>query len=107
MAGVLSVFKSLLNWSHSQSLSGNVIPLIREISYAQRLLFEIVCVYITCLVLANTKFLYRITINLSMNMSQRMQQGQPMIIMGDDAQRVKDQDAQEYNIQAARAQSIF
>jgi Chaperonin GroEL (HSP60 family) len=40
-----------------------------------------------------------------MNMSQRMQQGQPMIIMGDDAQRVKDQDAQEYNIQAARAVS--
>ncbi len=36
-------------------------------------------------------------------MSQRMKQGQPMIIMGDDAQRVKDRDAQEYNIQAARA----
>jgi len=35
-------------------------------------------------------------------MSQRMQ-GQPMIIMGEDAQRVKDRDAQEYNIQAARA----
>ena len=35
-------------------------------------------------------------------MSQRMQQGQPMIIMGDDAQRVKDKDAQEYNISAAR-----
>ncbi|GAB7092724.1 thermosome subunit beta [Halorubrum luteum] len=35
-------------------------------------------------------------------MSQRMQQGQPMIIMGDDAQRVKDRDAQEYNISAAR-----
>jgi thermosome len=34
-----------------------------------------------------------------------MQQGQPMIIMGEDAQRVKDQDAQEYNIQAARAVS--
>ncbi|WP_435073764.1 thermosome subunit beta [Halorubrum sp. HHNYT27] len=32
-----------------------------------------------------------------------MQQGQPMIIMGDDAQRVKDRDAQEYNISAARA----
>ena len=32
-----------------------------------------------------------------------MQQGQPMIIMGDDAQRVKDKDAQEYNISAARA----
>ncbi|MFC6887687.1 thermosome subunit beta [Halorubrum trueperi] len=31
-----------------------------------------------------------------------MQQGQPMIIMGDDAQRVKDRDAQEYNISAAR-----
>ena len=36
-------------------------------------------------------------------MSQRMQQGQPMIIMGEDAQRVKDKDAQEYNISAARA----
>ncbi|SDQ80095.1 thermosome subunit [Halopelagius longus] len=36
-------------------------------------------------------------------MSQRMQQGQPMIIMGEDAQRVKDRDAQEYNITAARA----
>ncbi|SFR35328.1 thermosome [Halogeometricum limi] len=36
-------------------------------------------------------------------MSQRMQQGQPMIIMGEDAQRVKDRDAQEYNIAAARA----
>ncbi len=36
-------------------------------------------------------------------MSQRMQQGQPMIIMGEDAQRVKDRDAQEYNIRAARA----
>ncbi|MBP1921377.1 thermosome [Halorubrum alkaliphilum] len=35
-------------------------------------------------------------------MSQRMQQGQPMVIMGDDAQRVKDKDAQEYNISAAR-----
>jgi len=35
-------------------------------------------------------------------MSQRMQQGQPMIIMGDDAQRVQDKDAQEYNISAAR-----
>src|SRR6056297_2094069 len=35
-------------------------------------------------------------------MSQRMQQGQPMIIMGEDAQRVKDRDAQEYNISAAR-----
>ena len=36
-------------------------------------------------------------------MSQRMKQGQPMVIMGEDAQRVKDRDAQEYNIQAARA----
>ncbi|AFK18158.2 thermosome, beta subunit [Haloferax mediterranei ATCC 33500] len=36
-------------------------------------------------------------------MSQRMQQGQPMIIMGEDAQRVKDRDAQAYNIRAARA----
>ncbi|MFC3957594.1 thermosome subunit beta [Halovivax cerinus] len=36
-------------------------------------------------------------------MSQRMQQGQPMIVMSEDSQRVKDQDAQEYNISAARA----
>ncbi len=35
-------------------------------------------------------------------MSQRMQ-GQPMIILGEDSQRVKDRDAQEYNISAARA----
>jgi archaeal chaperonin len=35
-------------------------------------------------------------------MSQRMR-GQPMIIMGDDAQRVRDRDAQEFNIRAARA----
>jgi len=32
-----------------------------------------------------------------------MQQGVPMIVMGEDAQRVKDRDAQEYNISAARA----
>jgi thermosome len=31
-----------------------------------------------------------------------MQRGQPMIIMGDDAQRVKNKDAQQYNISAAR-----
>ena len=36
-------------------------------------------------------------------MSQRMQQGVPMIVMGEDAQRVKDRDAQDYNISAARA----
>jgi len=36
-------------------------------------------------------------------MSQRMQQGQPMIILGEDSQRVKDRDAQAYNIRAARA----
>jgi thermosome len=30
-------------------------------------------------------------------------QGQPMIIMGEDSQRVQDRDAQEYNIRAARA----
>ena len=36
-------------------------------------------------------------------MSQRLQQGQPMIIMGDDAQRVQDRNAQDYNISAARA----
>ncbi len=35
-------------------------------------------------------------------MSQRMQ-GQPMIILGDDAQRMKDKSAQEHNIAAARA----
>ena len=35
-------------------------------------------------------------------MSQRMQ-GQPMIILGEDSQRVKDRDPQEYNISAARA----
>jgi thermosome len=29
--------------------------------------------------------------------------GQPMIIMGEDSQRVKDEDAQDYNISAARA----
>ncbi|KDE58360.1 thermosome subunit [Halostagnicola sp. A56] len=32
-----------------------------------------------------------------------MQQGQPMIVMSEDSQRVKDQDAQDYNISAARA----
>jgi thermosome len=37
-------------------------------------------------------------------MSQRQRTGdQPMIIMGEDSQRVKDKDAQEYNISAARA----
>ena len=36
-------------------------------------------------------------------MSQRMAQGQPMIVMSDESQRVKDKDAQEYNISAARA----
>ncbi|SNZ17793.1 thermosome [Natronoarchaeum philippinense] len=36
-------------------------------------------------------------------MSQRMQQGQPMIVMSEDSQRVKDRDAQDYNIDAARA----
>jgi thermosome len=35
-------------------------------------------------------------------MSQQMR-GQPMIIMGDDAQRMKDKSAQEHNISAARA----
>jgi thermosome len=35
-------------------------------------------------------------------MSQQMQ-GQPMIIMGEDAQRMKDKSAQEHNITAARA----
>ncbi|MDJ1432364.1 thermosome subunit beta [Halostagnicola sp. A-GB9-2] len=32
-----------------------------------------------------------------------MQQGQPMIVMSEDSQRVKDQDAQDYNISAARS----
>ncbi|MFP8957817.1 thermosome subunit beta [Natrialbaceae archaeon A-CW3] len=32
-----------------------------------------------------------------------MHQGQPMIVMSEDSQRVKDRDAQDYNIQAARA----
>ena len=36
-------------------------------------------------------------------MSQRMQQGMPMVVMDEDAQRVKDKNAQEYNISAARA----
>ncbi|WP_132058919.1 thermosome subunit beta [Halorussus amylolyticus] len=38
-------------------------------------------------------------------MSQRGQrmQGQPMIVMSDESQRVKDKDAQEHNITAARA----
>ncbi|MFB6298057.1 MAG: thermosome subunit beta [Salinirussus sp.] len=35
-------------------------------------------------------------------MSQQMQ-GQPMIVLGDDAQRMKDESAQEHNIAAARA----
>ena len=40
-------------------------------------------------------------------MSQRGQrmQGQPMIVMSDESQRVKDKDAQEHNITAARAVS--
>ena len=37
-------------------------------------------------------------------MSQRMQQGGvPMIVMDEEAQRVSDRDAQEYNVSAARA----
>jgi len=36
-------------------------------------------------------------------MAQQQMGGQPMVIMGDDAQRVQDRDAQEYNISAARA----
>ncbi len=36
-------------------------------------------------------------------MSQQQMQGQPMIILGDDAQRMKDKSAQEHNISAARA----
>jgi len=38
-----------------------------------------------------------------MNMSQQRMQGQPMIILGDDSQRMKDKDAQSHNITAARA----
>jgi thermosome len=36
-------------------------------------------------------------------MSQRQMQGQPMIVLGEDAQRMKDESAQEHNITAARA----
>ena len=36
-------------------------------------------------------------------MGQRMQQGQPMLVMSEDAQRVKDDDAQSRNISAAQA----
>ncbi|WP_442909388.1 thermosome subunit beta [Halovenus sp. HT40] len=36
-------------------------------------------------------------------MSQQQMQGQPMIVLGDDAQRMKDESAQEHNISAARA----
>jgi len=36
-------------------------------------------------------------------MSQRQMQGQPMIVLGEDAQRMKDKSAQEHNIAAARA----
>ena len=36
-------------------------------------------------------------------MGQRMQQGQPMLVMSEDAQRVKDEDAQSRNISAAQA----
>jgi len=36
-------------------------------------------------------------------MSQQRMRGQPMVIMGEDAQRMKDKDAQEHNIAAARA----
>jgi thermosome len=38
-----------------------------------------------------------------LTMSQQQMQGQPMIILGDDAQRMKDKSAQEHNISAARA----
>ena len=30
-------------------------------------------------------------------------QGQPMVILGEDSQRMKDKDAQSHNISAARA----
>ena len=38
-----------------------------------------------------------------MTMSQRMQQGQPMIILGEDSQRTSGQDAQSMNITAGKA----
>ena len=38
-------------------------------------------------------------------MSQQRMQGQPMIILGEDSQRMKDKDAQSHNISAARAVS--
>ncbi len=38
-----------------------------------------------------------------MTMSQRMQQGQPMIILGEDSQRTSGQDAQSMNITAGTA----
>jgi len=41
--------------------------------------------------------------NFQLIMSQQQMQGQPMIILGDDAQRMKDKSAQEHNIAAARA----
>jgi thermosome len=42
-------------------------------------------------------------IGLIMSQQQQRMQGQPMIIMGEDAQRMKDKNAQEHNISAARA----
>ena len=36
-------------------------------------------------------------------MSQQRMQGQPMIVLGEDSQRMKDRDAQSHNISAARA----
>lgn len=38
-----------------------------------------------------------------MTMSQRMQQGQPMIILGEDSQRTQGKDAQSMNISAGKA----
>jgi len=37
------------------------------------------------------------------DMSQQRMQGQPMVILGEDSQRMKDEDAQGHNISAARA----
>jgi len=51
---------------------------------------------------ANTYFYIEPHTNFRLDMSQQMQ-GQPMIILGDDAQRMKDKSAQEHNISAARA----
>ena len=42
-----------------------------------------------------------------MTMSQQQMGGQPMIILGEDSQRMKDQDAQSHNIAAAQAVAML